>query len=70
MGDFVGFLFIFMYVIQHCFICRLSDSAVSEDAGIETRTLELTARCSNHLARSHTHLARSHPRFLEVADSF
>jgi hypothetical protein len=25
----------FQYFIQHCFICRLSDSAVSEDAGIE-----------------------------------
>jgi hypothetical protein len=24
-----------MYVIQHCFICRPSDSTVSEDAGIE-----------------------------------
>ncbi len=26
-----------MYFIQHCFICRLSDSTVSENAGIETR---------------------------------
>jgi hypothetical protein len=46
-----------MYVIQHCFICRPSDSTVSKDAGIEPRTvatLALTARCSNHLARSHT----------------
>jgi hypothetical protein len=24
-----------IYFIQHCFICRLSDSTVSEDAGIE-----------------------------------
>ena len=24
-----------MYDIQHCFICRPSDSTVSEDAGIE-----------------------------------
>jgi hypothetical protein len=42
-----------MYVIQHCFIYRPSDSAVSEDAaGIELRTiatLALTARRSNHL---------------------
>ena len=48
--------FIFMYVIQHCFICRPSDSAVSEDAGIEARTVAtfaLTARRSNHSARSH-----------------
>ncbi len=45
-----------MYVIQHCFICRRSFSTVSEDAGIETRTvatLTLTARRSNHSARSH-----------------
>ncbi len=31
--------FLFIYVIQHCFICRPSDSTVSEDAGIEPRTL-------------------------------
>ncbi len=45
-----------MYVIQQCFFCLPSDSTVSEDAGIETRTvatLALTARRSNHLARSH-----------------
>jgi hypothetical protein len=49
-------VFLLMYVIQHCFICRPSDSTVSEDAGIEPRTvatLALTARRSNHLARSH-----------------
>jgi hypothetical protein len=28
-----------MYFIQHCFFCRLSDSTVSEDAGIEPRTV-------------------------------
>jgi hypothetical protein len=27
-----------MYTIQHCFICRPSDSTVPEDAGIEPRT--------------------------------
>ncbi len=68
-GGFFEFFFYFMYVIQHCFICRLSDCTVSEDNGIEPRTLALTARRSNHLARSHPHLARSHPRFLEVAVS-
>ncbi len=31
----VGFL---QYFIQHCFICRSSDSTVSEYAGIEART--------------------------------
>ncbi len=28
-----------MYVIQHCFICRPSDSTVSDDAGIKPRTI-------------------------------
>ncbi len=49
-----------MYVIQHCFIDRPTDSNVSEDAGIERRTvatLALTARRSNHSARSHPHSA-------------
>ncbi len=30
--------FLFMYVIQHCFICRPSDSTVSEDVWMEPRT--------------------------------
>jgi hypothetical protein len=45
-----------MYVIQHCFICRPSDSTVSEVAGIEPSTvvnLTLTARLCPHSARSH-----------------
>jgi hypothetical protein len=33
------FFSFFMYAIQNCFICRTSDSTVSEDAGIEPRTL-------------------------------
>jgi hypothetical protein len=33
-GDCFGF-FLFMYDIQHCFICRPLDSTVLEDAGIE-----------------------------------
>jgi hypothetical protein len=48
------FSFLFMYVIQHCFICRPSDSTLSEDAGIELRsvaTLASTARRSNQSAR-------------------
>ncbi len=55
------------YIIQHCFICRPSDFTVSEDAGIEPRTvttLALAARRSNHLAGSHP-LTRSHPYFDE-----
>jgi hypothetical protein len=32
-GGFSWIFFFFMYDIQHCFICRPSDSTVSEDAG-------------------------------------
>ncbi len=49
-------IFLFMYVIPHCFICRPSDSTVSVDAEIEPRTvatLALTGRRSNHWARPH-----------------
>jgi hypothetical protein len=45
-----------MYCIQDSFICRPSDSTVSEDAGIEPRTVAttaLTVRRSNHKAKSH-----------------
>jgi hypothetical protein len=41
-GDFLDF-FLFKYDTPHCFICRPSDSTVSEDAGIEPRTVETTA---------------------------
>ncbi len=46
-----GFFLFFSYYIQHCFICRPSDSTVPTDAGIEPRTVAtgaLAARCSNH----------------------
>ncbi len=60
--DFFGFL---MYFIQRCFTCHPSDSTVSEDAGIELRTvatLILAVRRfdSDHSARSHPLSARSH----------
>jgi hypothetical protein len=61
-----------MYDIQHCFICRPSDSTVSEDAGIEPRTVATTAftvRRSNHSARSHPQSARSHPQWLDLIHS-
>jgi hypothetical protein len=36
--------FFFIYVIkQHCFICRTSDLTVSEDAGIEPKTVATLA---------------------------
>jgi hypothetical protein len=66
-GIFLNFFYFFYYI--HCLICRPSDSTVSEDAGIEPRTvatLALTARRSDHLARltltarSSNHLTRSH----------
>jgi hypothetical protein len=50
------FQFFFSYYIQHCFICRPSDSTVPTDAGMEPRTVAtgaLTVRRSNHWARSH-----------------
>ncbi len=31
--------FLFVYVIQHCFNCRPLNPTVSEDAGIEPRTI-------------------------------
>jgi hypothetical protein len=42
-GYFLEFLSFFMYDIQHCFICRPSDSTVSENAGIEPRTVATTS---------------------------
>ncbi len=42
-----------MYVIQHCFICRPSDSSVSEDAGIEPRTLATLALAVGRSNHSH-----------------
>jgi hypothetical protein len=46
------------YFIQHCFICRPSDSMVFEDAGIQPRTfatLALPVSRSDDSARSHPH---------------
>jgi hypothetical protein len=48
-----GEFFLFMYDIQHLFIGRPSDSTVSEDAGIEPRTVAtvaLAVRRSSHAA--------------------
>ncbi len=68
----ISWIFFSMVCIQHCFICRPSDSAVSEDAGIEPRTVATSAlavRRSKHSSRSlpqlgyrsHPQSARSHP---------
>ncbi len=56
-------LFYVRYSLLH--LPPLSDSTVSEDAGIEPRTaktLALTARRSDHSARSHPQSTRSHPQ--------
>ncbi len=48
-------MWILKYFIQHCFICRPSDSTMLEDAGIELWTvakLSLAFRRSNRSARS------------------
>ncbi len=46
LGD---FCFLFSHFIQHCFICRPSDSTVPTDAGIEPRTV---ATCALAVRRS------------------
>ncbi len=53
-GDF----FLCTYCIQHCIICRPSNSTVSEDAGIEPRTVAPT---SSLAVRRFNHSATSHP---------
>ncbi len=66
------FGFFCMHFIPHCFLCRPSDSAVSEDAGIEPRTVATTAstvRCSNPSTRSHPHSARSHPQLGQISST-
>jgi hypothetical protein len=53
-----GFIFSFSYCIQHCFICRPSDSTVPTDAGIEPRTVATSAlavRRSNALTFTISH---------------
>jgi hypothetical protein len=50
-GPSTTLFFFFSYNIQHCFICRPSDSSVPTDAGIEPRTVAtcaLAVRRSNH----------------------
>ncbi len=59
----------YMYSFQHWFICRPSDSTVSDDVGIEPRTVATSAlavRPSNHSARSTPHSAWSHPQIFDI----
>jgi hypothetical protein len=39
--------FLYFSSIQHCFVCRPSDSTVSEDAGFRPRTVAIFVRRSN-----------------------
>jgi hypothetical protein len=64
-----GIFRFFQYYIQHCFICRPSDSTVSEDAGVEPRTVatsSLPDRRSNHSARSHPPVLWSRKYFFRL----
>jgi hypothetical protein len=50
MYSYLGLFFIrILYLVQHCSICRPSDSTVSEDAGFEHRTVAvLSVRVSDY----------------------
>ncbi len=59
---FLDFWIFSMNCIQHCFICRPFESTVTEDAGIEPRTVATSAwafRRSYHQAKSHPLLLSS-----------
>ncbi len=62
--------FFSLYCIQHCFICRPSDSTVSEDAGSNPRLLQLWHWQSDALTARldliHTKLDLIHQMLLEV----
>ncbi len=60
-GGFFGFFP--LYCILYGFICRLSDSTVSEDAGIEPWTVATSALA----VRSSHQSARSHPQNRRIA---
>jgi hypothetical protein len=53
----------FSSYIQHCFICRPSDSTVSTDAGIEPRTVALVHWQSDALTTDHIR-PRSNPYYI------
>jgi hypothetical protein len=55
----------FQYFIQHCFICRPSDSTMPENAGIEPRIVATSALAVRRSITTRLDLihnsARSHP---------
>ncbi len=73
-----GFLDFFpMYCVQHCFICRLSYSIVSEDAGIEllpwqsaalTTRLDLLHRTEELLTKKMAFLYLYHYQCIDVSE--
>ncbi len=50
-GDFIFIFLSYRYYIQHCFICRPSDSTLPTDAGIEPRTVATGALAVKHANR-------------------
>jgi len=46
---FIKFFVYFMYSIQHCFMCRPSDSTVLADAGYEPRAVAKLALAAKML---------------------
>jgi hypothetical protein len=52
-----------MYFIQHCFVCRHSDSTVSEDAGIEPRTVATSALAVRRSITTRLDLIQGYARF-------
>jgi hypothetical protein len=59
MGNIEKDFYFFAYYIQHCFICRSSDSTVPTDAGIEPRTVATGALVKSEALTTRLDLIRS-----------
>jgi hypothetical protein len=68
-GVFLDFLDFFMYDTQHCFICLPSDTTVSEDAGIEPRTVATTALAVRRSKKSAEELRKDIPSLRQYIDA-
>jgi hypothetical protein len=62
----IGFLYFYVYALYSTLVCRPSDSTVSEDAGIEHRTVATLALA---VSRS-SHSATSHPLFVQISQDY
>ncbi len=60
------FSIFFSYNIQHCFICRPSDSTVPTDAGIEPRTVATIVHWQSDALTTKLDLIRSHAHKLVI----